>query len=100
MKINLAMWRTALWTLVKMDKKEEWDSLDVVSKWLIATRSGVTTVTIYSCIISGLLAWRFFAANLCTRLRRPPGRWPPRGALCARADVRAIPRRRADSGPS
>jgi len=63
MKINLAMWRTALWTLVKMDKKEEWDSLDVVSKWLIATRSGVTTVTIYSCIISGLLAWQFFAAN-------------------------------------
>jgi 1,4-dihydroxy-2-naphthoate polyprenyltransferase len=63
MKINFAMWRTALWTLVKIDKKEEWDVLDVVSKWLIVTRSGVTTVTIYSCIISGLLAWRYFAEN-------------------------------------
>jgi 1,4-dihydroxy-2-naphthoate octaprenyltransferase len=58
MRINFAMWKTALWTLVKMDKKEEWDRLDVVSKWLIATRSAVTTVTIYACIIAGLLAWR------------------------------------------
>ena len=49
MKINFAMWKTALWTLVKMDKKEEWDQLDVISKWLIATRSAVTLVTIYSC---------------------------------------------------
>jgi len=58
MKINFSMWRTALWSLVKMDHKEEWDQLDVISKWLIATRSGVTVVTIYSCIIAGLLAWR------------------------------------------
>jgi 1,4-dihydroxy-2-naphthoate octaprenyltransferase len=41
-----------------MESKQEWESLDVVSKWLIATRSAVTTVTIYSCIIAGLLAWR------------------------------------------
>jgi 1,4-dihydroxy-2-naphthoate octaprenyltransferase len=41
-----------------MDAKEEWDRLDVVSKWLIATRSAVTAVTLYSCIIAGLLAWR------------------------------------------
>jgi 1,4-dihydroxy-2-naphthoate polyprenyltransferase len=58
MKINVSMWKTALWTLVKMDKKEEWDRLDVVSKWLIATRSAVTTVTLFSCIIAGLLAGR------------------------------------------
>jgi 1,4-dihydroxy-2-naphthoate octaprenyltransferase len=58
MKINFRMWRTALWSLVKIDRKEEWDNLDVISKWLIATRSGVTVVTIYSCIISGFLAWR------------------------------------------
>jgi 1,4-dihydroxy-2-naphthoate polyprenyltransferase len=58
MKINFAMWKTALWTLVKMDKKEEWDALDVISKWFIATRSAVTTVTLYSCLIAGLLAWR------------------------------------------
>jgi 1,4-dihydroxy-2-naphthoate polyprenyltransferase len=58
MKINLAMWRRAAWELVKMDDKKEWDALDIVSKWLIATRSAVTAVTVYSCIIAGLLAWR------------------------------------------
>ena len=58
MGINFGMWRTAVWQLVKMDDKKEWDALDVISKWLIATRSGVTTVTIYSCIIAGLFAWR------------------------------------------
>ena len=60
MKINFKMWTKALWTLVKLDNKEEWDQLDVVSKWLIATRSGVTTVTIYACIIAGLLAYKYF----------------------------------------
>jgi 1,4-dihydroxy-2-naphthoate octaprenyltransferase len=58
MKIDFQMWRTALSTLVKLDSKEEWNQLDVVSKWLIATRSAVTTVTIFSCVIAGLLAWR------------------------------------------
>ena len=52
------MWRKATSTLVRMDSKQEWDALDVVSKWLIATRSGVTTVTLYSCTIAGLLALR------------------------------------------
>jgi 1,4-dihydroxy-2-naphthoate polyprenyltransferase len=59
MHINFAMWRKASWELIKMDDKKEWDSLDVISKWLIATRSAVTTVTIYSCIIAGALAWRY-----------------------------------------
>ena len=58
MNINFGMWRKAVWDLIKMDSKKEWDSLDVVSKWLISTRSAVTTVTIYSSIIGGLLAWR------------------------------------------
>ena len=58
MNINFGMWRKAVWELIKMDNKKEWDSLDVISKWLIATRSAVTTVTIYSSIIGGLLAWR------------------------------------------
>jgi 1,4-dihydroxy-2-naphthoate polyprenyltransferase len=64
MKINFSMWKTALWTLVKMEKAEEWERLDVVSKWLIATRSAVTTVTLYAGVIAGLLAWRegYFSA--------------------------------------
>jgi 1,4-dihydroxy-2-naphthoate octaprenyltransferase len=52
------MWRKASWQLIKMEDKKEWDALDVVSKWLIATRSAVTMVTVYSCVIAGLLAWR------------------------------------------
>jgi 1,4-dihydroxy-2-naphthoate octaprenyltransferase len=58
MKINFGMWRRASWELIKMDDKSEWNALDVVSKWLIATRSAVTLVTVYSCVIAGLLAWR------------------------------------------
>jgi 1,4-dihydroxy-2-naphthoate octaprenyltransferase len=58
MRIDFAMWRTAISQLVKMDEKERWDNLDVISKWLIATRSAVTIVTLYSCVIGGLLAWR------------------------------------------
>ena len=58
MNINFAMWRKASWQLIKMDDKKEWDALDVVSKWLIATRSAVTLVTVYSCIIAGILAAR------------------------------------------
>jgi len=58
MKPNFTMWRTALWRLVKIRDKKEWDRLDIVSKWLIATRSAVTTVTVYSCMIAGILAWR------------------------------------------
>ncbi len=58
MNINFGMWRKALWELIKMDDKKEWEALDVISKWLIATRSAVTTVTLYSSIIAGLLYWR------------------------------------------
>lgn len=58
MRINFAMWRKASWQLIKLDDKKEWDALDVVSKWLIATRSAVTLVTVYSCVIAGILAAR------------------------------------------
>ncbi len=58
MPVNFGMWRKAAWELIKLDDKREWDALDVISKWLIATRSAVTAVTIYSSIIGGLLAWR------------------------------------------
>jgi 1,4-dihydroxy-2-naphthoate octaprenyltransferase len=58
MTINFGMWKKALSGLVKMVSKEDWNQLDVVSKWLIATRSGVTIVTFYSCAIGGILAWR------------------------------------------
>jgi 1,4-dihydroxy-2-naphthoate octaprenyltransferase len=52
------MWGKAMSSLQKIERKEDWDALDPVSKWLIATRSAVTSVTLYSCAIAGLLAWR------------------------------------------
>jgi 1,4-dihydroxy-2-naphthoate polyprenyltransferase len=58
MAINFAMWRKATSTLVRMESRQEWEALDVVSKWLIATRSGVTTVTLYSCVIAALFSLR------------------------------------------
>jgi 1,4-dihydroxy-2-naphthoate polyprenyltransferase len=58
MTINFPMWKKATTTLVRMEKKSEWDALDVISRWLIATRSGVTVVTLYSCVIAGLFAVR------------------------------------------
>ncbi len=58
MNVNIQMWKKAIISLVKVDSVGEWNQLDVISKWLIATRSGVTVVTLYACAIGGLLAWR------------------------------------------
>jgi 1,4-dihydroxy-2-naphthoate octaprenyltransferase len=55
--MNLRMWWKALSIIPKISK-EEWDGLDVVAKWLIMTRSAVTTVSIFSGIIAGLFALR------------------------------------------
>ena len=51
-------WRKYLTQLVKISDKKEWESLDVLSKWFISTRSAVGTITIYSGIVAGLLAWQ------------------------------------------
>lgn len=53
---TLRWWWKALSVIPKIEK-EEWDQLDVITKWLIMTRSAVTTVTIFSCIIAGLFVW-------------------------------------------
>ena len=63
MQNTFAMWRKSLTQLVRMDDKKEWEALDILSKWFIATRSAVGTVTIYSGIIGGLLAWRYLYTN-------------------------------------
>ncbi|MGE5074170.1 MAG: prenyltransferase, partial [Anaerolineae bacterium] len=63
MSSMVAMWRKSLSQLIRMDDKREWDALDVFSKWFIATRSAVTTVTLYSGLIGGLLAWQFLFAQ-------------------------------------
>ncbi|WKZ46087.1 MAG: prenyltransferase [Anaerolineales bacterium] len=63
MNSTFAMWRKSLSQLIQMDDKKDWDALDVLSKWFIATRSAVGTVTLYSGLIGGLLAWQYLRAN-------------------------------------
>jgi 1,4-dihydroxy-2-naphthoate polyprenyltransferase len=63
MNTTFAMWRKSLGQLIRMEDKKEWDALDLLSKWFIATRSAVGTVTLYSGLIGGLLAWQYLYAN-------------------------------------
>jgi 1,4-dihydroxy-2-naphthoate polyprenyltransferase len=56
-QMNVAMWGRAL-SVIPRVSKDEWDELDIVSKWLIATRSAVIVMTLISSIIAGLLAFR------------------------------------------
>jgi len=63
MNSTFAMWRKSLSQLIKMEDKKEWDALDILSKWFIATRSAVGTITLYSGLVGGLLAWQYLYAN-------------------------------------
>ncbi len=60
---NVAMWGKALQTIPRISK-EEWNALDVVSKFLIASRSGVLIITFISAGMAGLLAFRDGAFNI------------------------------------
>ena len=55
--MNFAMWKKAL-NVIPEVSKEEWDQLDVVSKWLISTRAAVLIMTFNSAALAGLFAWR------------------------------------------
>jgi 1,4-dihydroxy-2-naphthoate octaprenyltransferase len=55
--MNVAMWGRALRVIPRISK-EEWADLDIVSRWLIATRSAVLVMTAISAVIAGLLAVR------------------------------------------
>lgn len=54
--MNFQMWRKALQVIPQVSKTE-WDDLDTVSKWLIATRAAVLIMTFLSGILAGLFAW-------------------------------------------
>lgn len=60
---NVSMWARALRIMPKVDK-QEWDSLDLVSRWLIATRSAVLVMTFVSAAFAGLLALKAGAFDL------------------------------------
>lgn len=55
--INVAMWGKALRVIPRISK-EEWTGLDVISRWLVASRSAVFVMTALSAGIGGLLAFK------------------------------------------
>ena len=55
--MNFAMWRKAL-NVIPEVSKDEWDGLDIISKWLISTRAAVLVMTFISAALAGLFAWR------------------------------------------
>lgn len=55
--LNVSMWAKAV-NVIPRVSHEEWAGLDVVSRWLIATRSAVLVMTFNSAAIAGLLAAR------------------------------------------
>lgn len=55
--VNVKMWVKALQVIPHVER-DEWERLDVVSKWLISTRAAVLIMTFISAAIAGLLALR------------------------------------------
>jgi len=54
--MNFGMWRKALRVIPHVNK-DEWDKLDIISKWLISTRAAVLIMTFISAAIAGILAY-------------------------------------------
>ncbi len=55
--MNVSMWAKAV-NVIPRVSNEEWKGLDIISRWLIATRSAVLVMTLISATIAGLLAAR------------------------------------------
>lgn len=55
--MDIKMWIKALQVIPRLDKAE-WDRLDIVARWLIASRAAVLVMTFTSAVIAGLLAFR------------------------------------------
>jgi 1,4-dihydroxy-2-naphthoate polyprenyltransferase len=60
--MNFAMWRRALQIIPRISK-EEWDELDIISRWLIASRAAVMVITVLSAALAGIFAIRAGAFN-------------------------------------
>jgi len=61
--VNVTMWGKALRIIPRLSKAE-WDRLDVIARWLIATRAAVLIMTFISAAIAGIFAWRDGMFNL------------------------------------
>jgi 1,4-dihydroxy-2-naphthoate octaprenyltransferase len=57
MKINFAMWKKAL-NVIPEVSKDDWDHLDLISRWLISTRAAVLIMTFLSAALAGIFALR------------------------------------------
>jgi 1,4-dihydroxy-2-naphthoate octaprenyltransferase len=55
--MNISMWRKALQVIPHVSN-EEWNKLDVISKWLISTRAAVLIMTFLSGAFAGIFAFR------------------------------------------
>jgi 1,4-dihydroxy-2-naphthoate polyprenyltransferase len=55
--MNPSMWLKALRVIPRIDK-DEWNALDVISKWLISTRAAVLVMTFLSAALAGIFAAR------------------------------------------
>ena len=55
--MNVRMWIKALRVIPRITK-QEWDVLDVISRWLISTRAAVIIMTFISAAIAGIWAFR------------------------------------------
>ncbi len=64
--MNISMWGQALRIIPRLDKAE-WEQLDIISRWLIASRAAVLVMTFISAAIAGILAYRDGSFHL--------GRW-------------------------
>jgi 1,4-dihydroxy-2-naphthoate octaprenyltransferase len=61
--MNVTMWRKALQVIPRISK-EEWEKLDVISKWLISSRAAVLIMTFISAAIAGILGFQHGEFNL------------------------------------
>ena len=53
----ITMWIKALRVIPRISR-EEWNGLDIISRWLIASRAAVFVMTATAGVIGGLLAYR------------------------------------------
>jgi 1,4-dihydroxy-2-naphthoate octaprenyltransferase len=61
--MNVGMWRKALQVIPHVSK-DEWNHLDVISRWLISTRAAVLIMTFISAAVGGIFAFQYGAFNL------------------------------------
>src|SRR5512143_3093383 len=63
MRVDFAMWQKAL-NVIPDVSKEEWERLDVISRWLISSRAAVLIMTFLSAALAGIFAIRDGAFQL------------------------------------